>query len=125
MLKHWTSPADYQQFISQAASSLNDSQLKKFSSYADTIAKLTSLNLDPLALPLAPYYSRTGRPAIHQPEIFRSFILMLDQRQTSITSWFNTLKSDDLLAILIGCTSDSLPPLGSYYDNAHRHQNTG
>ena len=41
---------------------------------------------------------------------------MLDQDETSITSWIKTLMSDDLLAILIGCTPDSLPPLGSYYD---------
>lgn len=116
MLKHWTSHADYQHFISHAVTSFNESQLKKFSSYSNTIAKLSSLNLDPLATHLAPYYSSTGRPALHQPEIFRSLILMLDLEETSITSWIKTLMSDDLLAILIGCTPDSLPPLGSYYD---------
>ena len=116
MLKSWTSHADYQQFISDAVSSLNDSQRKKLISYSDSIAKLTSLNLDPLADHLAPYYSHTGRPALHQPEIFRSFILMLDCGFTSIDSWVTTLMNDDILAILIGCSADQLPPLGSYYD---------
>ena len=116
MLKSWTSHADYQQFISDAVSSLNDSQRKILISYSDSIAKLTSLNLDPLAAHLAPYYSHTGRPALHQPEIFRSFILMLDCGFTSIDSWVTTLMNDDILAILIGCSADQLPPLGSYYD---------
>ena len=91
MLKSWTSHADYQQFISDAVSSFNESQRKKFFSYSDTITKLTSLNLDPLASHLAPYYSHTGRPALHQPEIFRSFILMLDCGFNSIDLWVNTL----------------------------------
>ena len=121
MLKSWTSHADYQQFISDAVSSLNDSQRKKLISYSDSIAKLTSLNLDPLADHLAPYYSHTGRPALHQPEIFRSFILMLDCGFTSIDSWVTTLMNDDILAILIGCSADQLPPLGSYYDFIDRY----
>ncbi|GMQ60688.1 hypothetical protein AN1V17_50900 [Vallitalea sediminicola] len=120
MLKNWTSHAVYQLFISHAVSSLNESQLKKFSYYSHSLAKLTSLNLDPLADFLAPYYSTTGRPAINQPEIFRSIILMLDRHVTSLTKWVHLLKSDDLLALLIGCTTDSLPPLGSYYDFINR-----
>jgi hypothetical protein len=45
---------------------------------------------------------------------------MLDMGETSLTNWVNTLISDDLLAILIGCSPDSLPPLGSYYDLVNR-----
>ena len=41
---------------------------------------------------------------------------MLDCDFTSIDSWVNTLLDDDILAILIGCNPDELPPLGSYYD---------
>jgi hypothetical protein len=120
MLKNWTSHADYQHFISNAVTSFNESQLKKLSYYSDSIAKLTALNLDPLFDFLAPYYSSIGRPATNQPEIFRSIILMLDQHFTSLTKWVDLLKSDDLLALLIGCSPDSLPPLGSYYDFINR-----
>lgn len=116
MLKSWISHLDYLEFIRSSMNSLNDSQLKKFLSYSHYLEKLTSLNLDSLVGLLAPYYSSTGRPALHQPEIFRSLILMMDQRETSITRWVDRLVSDDLLALLIGCPSDSLPPLGSYYD---------
>jgi hypothetical protein len=45
---------------------------------------------------------------------------MMDQCSLSLTSWTATLASDDLLAILIGCSPDSLPPLGSYYDLINR-----
>lgn len=93
---------------------------KKLSSYSDSIKKLTSLNLDPLHSVLEPYYSKTGRSALNQPEIFRSIILMLDTGETSLTKWVNILLSDDLLAMLIGCSPDSLPPLGSYYDLINR-----
>jgi len=116
MLKHWTTHAEYQQFISVAVSQLNYSQRKKLASYSDSLEKLTSLNLDPVGEHLRPYYSDTGRPALNQPEILRSFVLMMDQGITSLTNWVETLQSDDLLALMIGCTTDSLPPLGSYYD---------
>ncbi len=35
---------------------------------------------------------------------------------TSLTFWLQKLKAGSLLAMLVGCTPDSLPPLGSYLD---------
>lgn len=116
MLKHWMTHAEYQHFISQAVALLNASQLKKLSSYSDSLDKLTSLNLDPVGIHLLPYYSYTGRPALNQPQILRSFVLMLDQGVTSLTKWVARLQKDDLLALMIGCSTESLPPLGSYFD---------
>lgn len=116
MLKHWTSHEEYLSFISNAARSLNDSQRKKLSSFDRSISKLSALNLDPLCDFLAPLYSNTGRPALNQPEIFRSLILMLDLKETKLSKWVESLRSDDILCMLIGCCPDSLPPLGSYYD---------
>ena len=120
MLKHWTSHEEYLTFLSDTARSLNDSQRKKLFFFDQSIAKLSALNLDPLAEALAPFYSQTGRPALCQPEIFRSIILMLDRKQTSLTNWVHSLQYDDILCMLIGCTPDSLPPLGSYYDFINR-----
>ena len=116
MLKHWDSHAEYQQFISEAVSHLNESQLTKLYSYSDSLNKLASLNLDPVGEYLKSFYSSTGKPARNQPQIIRSFILMLDFKVTSLTKWGEILASDDILAMLIGCSPDSLPPLGSYYD---------
>lgn len=69
---------------------------------------------------MPPFYSSTGRPALNQPQILRSFVLLMDQHCLGIDSWVDTLAHDDLLAILIGCSPDSLPPLGSYYDFINR-----
>ena len=120
MLKDWTSHVSYQNFISNSVSSFDAYKLKRFTYFSNSMEKLTSMNLDPLSDFLAPYYSSFGRPAINQPEIFRSIILMLDQQYTSLTAWVELLKSDDLFALLIGCSQDSLPPLGSYYDFINR-----
>lgn len=120
MLISWTSHVDYQLFLSRSLDSFNESQQKRLSSFSKSIEKLSSLNLDPLADFLAPHYSSFGRPAIHQPEIFRSIILMLDQKCFSLTTWVKRLQTDDLFAFLIGCHPDELPPLGSYYDFINR-----
>lgn len=45
---------------------------------------------------------------------------MLDQQCASLTVWVEKIKSDDLLVLLIGCSPNSLPPLGSYYDFINR-----
>lgn len=116
MLKHWTTHDEYLKFLSEAISEFNGSQLKMLSSYSDSMDKLTSLNLDPAMRHLAPYYSDTGRPALNQPEIIRSFVLMSDLGELSLTNWIDTILKDDIKAALIGCSPDSLPPLGSYYD---------
>ena len=116
MLKHWEIHAEYQHFISETVALLNPSQLKRLYAMSDSWEKLTSMNLDPVGEFLAPFYSDTGRPAINQPQILRSFILMLDCTFTILTNWVTALQSDDLLALLIGCSPDHLPPLGSYFD---------
>lgn len=116
MLKHWETHAEYQHFISEAVALLNPSQLKRLYAMSDSWEKLTSMNLDPVGEFLAPFYSDTGRPTINQPQILRSFILMLDCKFTILTNWVTALQSDDLLALLIGCSSDHFPPLGSYFD---------
>ncbi len=120
MIKHWQTHAEYQQFISDSVPLLKPSQLKKLVSMSDSWDKLFSMNLDPVGHFLAPFYSDTGRPAINQPQILRSFILMLDLGFTSLTNWVTELQSDDLLALLIGCPPQALPPLGSYFDFINR-----
>ena len=115
MLKFWRSHVDYQSFVSDTISSFSETELLKLQSYSKSREKLDSLNLDSIGVLLAPYYSNTGRPAKNQPEILRSFVLMMDLGFTSIDRWQKYLKNDFILSTLIGCSFDSLPPLGSYY----------
>lgn len=120
MLNDWRSHSDYQNFIESNFALFSPSEQKRLFYLKKSLDKLTALNLDPLRDVLAPYYSNTGRPAKLQPEIFRSFILMIDQKETSITHWSNTLKHDACFAFMIGCTPDNTPSLGSHYDFINR-----
>ena len=117
MLKHWQSHQEYLHFLHEAKVHFDSSQRKRLSSeFASARDKLRLLDLDPVMVHLAPFYSTTGRPALNQPQIIRSLTLMLHLGVTSLTRWLNRLASDDLLAFLIGCSPSSLPPLGSYFD---------
>ena len=107
MLKHWKTHAEYQQLISEAVASLNLSQLKKLYSMSDSWHKFTSMNLNPVRDFLTPFYSNTGRPALNQPQIMRSFLLMLDRKFSSLTKWTTEL-------------ADSQPPPSSYFDFINR-----
>lgn len=116
MLKNWTSHAEYQQFIISNLSKLNKTFSKRILKFESHLSKLYCLDLDILKEILKPYYSNTGRPAALQPEIFRSFSLMLFEKETSITNWVKKLQYDELLATCIGCTVDKTPSLGAHYD---------
>lgn len=116
MLKNWTSHAEYQQFIISNLSNLNKNFYNRILDLESSISKLYCLNLDILGEILKPYYSNTGRPATLQPEIFRSFSLMLFLKETSITNWVKKLHCDEFLAICIGCTFGKTPSLGAHYD---------
>lgn len=85
MLKCWTLHNQYSQFISDGLDSLSESDLMRLQgSYKNSLDKLLMLDLDLLLDALRPYYSSTRRPAILQPEIFRSLMLMIDCGFTSI-----------------------------------------
>lgn len=117
MLVSWLSHDDYCSFISHGISSLSPSDRDRLEgSFGTSLEKLTSLNLDPVRDVLLPYYSHTGRPALYQSQILRSFILMLDSKISSPKMWFLSLHSDPLLALLIGCSPGSVPSIGSHYD---------
>ncbi len=121
MLKHWQSHQEYLRFLHEAKVHFDSSQRKRLASeFASARDKLRLLDLDPVKVHLAPFYSTTGRPALNQPQIIRSLTLMLHLGVTSLTRWLNRLASDDLLAFLIGCSPSSLPPLGSYFDFINR-----
>lgn len=80
------------------------------------------LNLDPIGAYTAQFYSPCGRPARHQAQIMRSFILFVllfnqTPAKLSLSLWVETLSKNRFPVALIGCQStDELPPSGSYYD---------
>jgi hypothetical protein len=70
MIKSWNLHEEYIDFLFNTSSTLNASELKRLDSYSNLIKKLTSLNFDLLHSALELFFSKTGRLALDQPEIF-------------------------------------------------------
>ena len=125
MLKNWQSHQEYKAFLHEAKVHFDGSQRIRLSSeLAPAREKLRLLNLDPVMEYLRPLYPPFGRPAQNQPQLLRSVILFLlllkDGLASTLTKWVEKLEHDPVLAALTGCTLDSLPPLGSYFDLMNR-----
>ena len=121
MLKHWQSHQNYLKSLRGFKSRLDSSGRMRWRSLKPIRDKLKSLNLDTAGLFLGKLYPPIGRPAIHQAQIIRSFVLFFllfrdGLVPLSLTKWVDILKEDELYSILIGCRLGSSPPLGSYYD---------
>ena len=117
MLGYWRNHDEYQQFVIRMLKSCDspDSIIE----YKSAISKLFILNLDKLKNIVAPLYSSTGRPALNQPEIFRSFILM-NELGFKLDNWVPKLKSNFILRSIIGVDKDSVPSVSSHYDFINR-----
>ena len=121
MFKKWLSHKKYLHFLKHCKARMNSSQRIRWKELRPIRKRLKSLNLDAAGVFMFPLYSSTGRPALNQPQILRSFILwflLFHQGlvKLSLTEWVEKLKGDELYSNLIGCSSGSSPPLGSYYD---------
>ena len=117
MLGFWRSHYDYQQFVIRMLRTCESSD--PILEYKSAISKLYILNLDKLKDIIAPLYSSTGRPALFQPEIFRSFILM-SELGFNLDNWIPKLKSNFVLRSIIGVDKDSVPSVSSHYDFINR-----
>ena len=117
MLVHWQSHQEYLNFLHETKVHLDSSQRTRLQlAFGPVRDKLRLLDLDPVMGYLSAFYPPVGRPAKNQVQIIRSLILMALLGFTSLTAWVVELTTDSLLAVLIGCTPDSLPPPGSYFD---------
>lgn len=122
MIKHWQTNQEYHCFLTNAKTTFDSSERVRLQSVlASAREKLRLLDTDAAMHFLEPFYSNTGRPASNQPQILRSFVLFfllvsINLTSPSLTTWVSRLKSDRVLASLLGCSVNSLPPLGSYYD---------
>ena len=122
MIKHWQSMQDYKCFLRNSKVSFDSSErIRLHTELWRPWQKLRLLDIDIAMDALLPFYSSTGRPAKNQPQILRSFLLFffmvsMGLTSPSLTRWVSNLSHDRVLAALIGCPLDSLPPLGSYFD---------
>jgi len=120
MLGYWRPHAEYQKFLINSILPVYLADKSRVEYYAKALSKLYILDLDVLKPVLEPYYSYTGKPAKNQPEIFRSFVLMSELGEHSITKWVEKLKADSLLCAMIGVSSSDVPDVGNHYDFLNR-----
>lgn len=116
MLGLWRSHSEYQKSLVENLLPIYLADKKRVSQYADVLSKLYLLDLDRIKPLLDKVYSHTGAPSNLQPEIFRSFILMSHLGELSISNWIDKLKSESLLALMIGVAPDKIPEVGNHYD---------
>ena len=122
MIRYWQSTQDYKYFLTNSKVHFDSSERRRLHSELwKPWQKLRLFDTDIAMAFLLPFFSSTGRPARNQPQILRSFLLFLlllseGLAKPSLTLWVKRLKRDRVLAALIGCSTDSLPPLGSYFD---------
>lgn len=117
---HWCSHSEYQKALVDKLLPVYQSDKQRVAGYAGAISKLYLLDLDRLKPLLTAVYSHTGAPAKHQPEIFRSFVLMSELGELSITNWVARLQFDSLLAMMIEADPARVPGVGNHYDLINR-----
>lgn len=120
MLGKWRSHAEYQNYLIENIAPFFINDPKLVTQYESALSKLYLLDLDVLKPILEPFYSHTGTPAINQPELIRSFILMSELKVHSITKWVDLLKHNDILCVMIGLDPSDIHGVGSYYDLINR-----
>lgn len=122
MLKHLTCHFQFKHQWKLFRNSLSPCDQKRIRSpvFKKALFKVLEWNLDVIHPILIDLYSHTGRPALHQIEIFRSLLVMNHFGYTSVSKWVDLLQSDPLYAALCGFFDDRLAPLGSYYDFMNR-----
>ena len=120
MLGHWRSHSEYQSYLVENIANFYKEDPNNVIQYQDALSKLYILDLDRLQPVLAEHYSNTGAPARDQPELIRSFFLMSEQREHSITNWVNTLAHNKILCAMIGLSPSEIHNVSSYYDLINR-----
>ena len=82
----------------------------------EIMERFFNLDLSPLDEKLAEYYSIFG-PAPRLPsDMYRSYLLSIEFKITSLTEWASALKRTPLYAILSGFLVGDVPGTGTFYD---------
>ena len=119
MLGYWRKHTDYKHFVLNRLESTFRYDPGSLKEYEKIISKLWILNLDLLNEPMSLCYSKTGRPSLLQPEIFRVFIAMT-HLTIPIHFWVSTLENNFVLRTICGLKYSEIPPVGSFYDFINR-----
>ena len=116
MLGTWRSHAEYQRFLVDALMEISAYNPESLEHFRTTILKLHSLNLDSIKTDFEERFSSTGRPSNFQPEMFRSFVLMSDQKVADIDEWRKIAISTPIFCALIGVEPQDFPGASTLRD---------
>lgn len=116
MLGIWRTHTEYQQSLIEALEREYARNPQSVADYETTILKLYSLNLDNVKTDFAKLFSPAGRPSNQQPEMFRAFILMSDQKVTNIDEWRKKAVATPILCALIGVEPNEFPGASTLRD---------
>jgi hypothetical protein len=119
MLGYFTPHKQYLQFALAELRVLAESRPDQIREYQGAISKMLILNLDPLLPIISPLYPPTGKMALRQMEIFRSFVLMEDLL-IPLNNWVDKLAHNPVLRVIAGFAENNLPATSSYYDFINR-----
>jgi hypothetical protein len=118
MLGYWQPHREYQEYVEEKLSQIASIMPELVRAYERAISKLYLLDLDYLKPVVEALYSYTGAKSEYQPEIFRSLVLMIDQK-VHLNNWVGTLKNNPVLRAVCGF-GDEMPSTSSYYDFINR-----
>jgi hypothetical protein len=115
MIGYWRPHSEYQEFVRLGFECAGSQTREALVGYRDILSKLWILDLDQVAGIIAPCFSDTGRPSKHQPEIFRTFILMC-HLGVPISQFAETLEHSFVLRTACGFAKREIPSVASFYD---------
>ena len=116
MLGTWRSHAEYQRFLVDALMEIKAHNPRSLEHFRTTILKLYSLNLDSVKTDFEERFSLTGRPSNFQPEMFRSFVLMSDQKIADIDEWRKIAIATPIFCALVGVEPRDFPGASTLRD---------
>lgn len=82
----------------------------------DMIERFYSLDLSSVDQIMQDCYSIYGPKPRFPSDMLRSYLLSIQFKVTSLTSWVKTLRQNHLCTILSGFTIDDTPVIGTFYD---------
>ena len=116
MLGHWQSHAEYQRFMVDEIKRQYKYNPKSIEYFEAAILKMHLLNLDNIREDFLPLFSETGRPSNHQPQLFRSFLLMTHCKHSSIDDWVSYASGQPILCALVGVKPADFPGASTHRD---------
>jgi hypothetical protein len=116
LLGSWRSHLQYQRFLVDKLKFFFKDNPNSFKNYESAILKMYYLNLDLVQDDFAAIFSSTGRPSNFQPEIFRSFVLMLHFKFASYEKWVAFASATPIICALVGVSSYDFPAPSTHRD---------